>query len=963
MQNLYKLCFILFALINVIAVDQNKFRKCSQAGFCSRHRAKPTINQYSVDPLSIVESENRVNLQLIPSREQTTTLTMGITFVSQDTIRVRVTETNPLNNKPRYEPDYILQEESLVPVEYKTKEKNNDYIIVESINKESSLKIQYTPFLLEYYVQNNLKISINNKNLFYFEVTRQREIPKPIESNTQDNHGETEQQEIEVKSNAEKTIVDYNEAGQPIYDDGTIGESPKVENNQGENEIKTENTSENPETAVIQEEKEDETGYWNESFGGNTDSKPFGPQSIGCDITFHDVNYIYGLPEHAANVLLETTAGDNPHFTEPYRMFNLDVFEYETDKPMALYGSIPLLVGTGVSGTAGVLFFNPTDTYVDVYNSVNNSISTQWMSEAGIFDLFFFKGPSPSSLLSQYISITGKPQLPPYFSLGYHQSRWNYRDETDIHEVDMKFEELNFPYDVLWLDIEHTNGKKYFTWDDNSFPNPDTMIKQLADKGHKLVTIIDPHVKKEEGYSVYTEIKSHNYAISTSSSSLYEGWCWPGTSIYPDFTDKQVRDFWGTFYKPSFYRGSCDNLYTWNDMNEPSVFNGPEVTMPRDNLNRNGYEHRAWHNVYGIYYHMANYYGHLTRSPNQRPFILTRSFFAGSQRFGAHWIGDTMSNWDHMRNMVPMLLGNGLAGFSFGGADIPGFFKNPESEELVYRWYQYAAFTPFLRAHAHIDTKRREPWLFEDSTYKRIRDSVVLRYTYLPYLYTLFYDSHIHGYPVIRPLFYHYPQDIHSYEVQYSYLIGEDLMLIGVTQPQITTVTEYIPSGQWYELNEQKIYIGGQKITFNVSPDYMPLLQRAGSIIPRQMRLRRSASQTINDPFTLNIVLDMNQSARGDVYLDDRDGFGYEQGQYAYIHYELNNGVLISKRISGNDDYSVSNTIERIVIYSNTIPSYIELTVDGSLQSLEFSYDNVHHVITIRKPNVHITDNWAIKMI
>lgn len=193
------------------------------------------------------------------------------------------------------------------------------------------------------------------------------------------------------------------------------------------------------------------------------------------------------------------------------------------------------------------------------------------MFEAGVIDLFFFAATTPADLMNEYTQLTSRPMLPAFFSLGYHQSRWNYLDEKDCHDVNDKFEELNFPYDVLWLDIEHTVGKKYFTWDKNNFPHPDGLIAYLAAHGHKLVTIVDPHVKKEAGYRVNDELKQKDYFLKTASGEIFEGWCWPGASNYPDFTNPAVRAWWSDQFSNGLYEGSNDNMYTWNDMNEVCV--------------------------------------------------------------------------------------------------------------------------------------------------------------------------------------------------------------------------------------------------------------------------------------------------------------------------------------------------------------------------------------------------------
>ena len=227
-----------------------------------------------------------------------------------------------------------------------------------------------------------------------------------------------------------------------------------------------------------------------------------------------------------------------------------------------------------------MLWLNPSDTYVDLFPRESNDQSTQWMSETGVIDLFFLPGVSPRELLDSYTQLTSRAQFPPFFALGYHQSRWNYLDERDVLGVSSKFESLDFPLDVVWLDIEHTAGKKYFTWDRNNFPNSEKMVGQLASHGHKLVTIVDPHVKKETGYAIYDQLRQLDYFLRTPAGEVFEGWCWPGTSSYPDFTDGRVREWWGNQFAYANYAGTSRFVYTWNDMNEVGQIQGVHCSPP-----------------------------------------------------------------------------------------------------------------------------------------------------------------------------------------------------------------------------------------------------------------------------------------------------------------------------------------------------------------------------------------------
>jgi len=487
-------------------------------------------------------------------------------------------------------------------------------------------------------------VSFNSDQLMHFEARRLKEEqqqqqksdndPASHENGNSDQVHEHEHERDEEDKHGGKEVVGYWEDGLAIYADGTREEKDTVDTtDSSKTELKED---------VLPTEgfTVDTDGMWDEKFGDHLDSKPFGPMSVGADIIFPASSHIFGLPEHASSTQLKSTTGEDAHYREPYRLYNLDVFEYELDETMALYGEVPLIVSqSATSGSVGVFWFNPTETFVDVENLQNNgneigskTTKTHWMSESGIVDLFLLPGPNPKALYEQYARLTGRVSLPPMFSLGYHQCRWNYRDEEDVYQVHGKFEELDYPYDVLWLDIEHTDGKRYFTWDNSQFPNPVAMQEKLNAQGRKMVTIVDPHMKRDNDYYIHKQATAKGLYIKDKTGKKdYDGWCWPGSSSYLDFTTEKVRSWWADQFAYDRYIGSTPSLFTWNDMNEPSVFNGPEVSMQKDLRNLNGIEHREWHNLYGILFQRATAEGLIRRNEggNIRPFVLTRSFFAG----------------------------------------------------------------------------------------------------------------------------------------------------------------------------------------------------------------------------------------------------------------------------------------------------------------------------------------------
>lgn len=337
---------------------------------------------------------------------------------------------------------------------------------------------------------------------------------------------------------------------------------------------------------------------WEETFKGSVDSKPNGPMSVGLDFTFVNFEHVYGIPSHADSFSLRNTKGTS----DPYRLYNVDIFEYELDSPMSLYGANPVMIGHSIKPkSVGVFWLNPSETWIDIETSntgfsglLSNLVSsdqtvnklTHWVSETGLVDVFFLLGPSVAEVMAQNAKLQGVTPLPPIYSLGFHQCRWNYFTTEEVMDVDAKADIYDIPLDSIWLDIEYTEGrsKKYFTWDPVTFKDHDQMINNLTAKGRRLIAIIDPHLKRDTNYDVYNEAVANSYLTKvTNEEKDFEGWCWPGSSSWADFLNPLVREWWADKFDPKFFPGFENGLVDiWNDMNEPSVFSGPEITSPRD---------------------------------------------------------------------------------------------------------------------------------------------------------------------------------------------------------------------------------------------------------------------------------------------------------------------------------------------------------------------------------------------
>lgn len=700
-----------------------------------------------------------------------------------------------------------------------------------------------------------------------------------------------------------------------------------------------------------------EDTWWDESFGGNTDSKPRGPESVAMDVTFPGYEHLYGIPEHTGPMSLKQTrkgSESDDNWDEPYRMYNADVFEYIMDSPMTLYGSIPFMQAHKKDSTVGVFWLNAAETWVDIVKSKStaNKLSlgtaghtdskAHWFSESGLFDLFVFLGPTPADISKTYAELTGYTAMPQYFAIAYHQCRWNYVTDEDVKDVDRKFDRANIPYDIIWLDLEYLDDRKYFTWEPLSFSNPLGMQAQLAAHERKLVVLIDPHIKNQAGYHVHDEITSKQLAVASKdadTSKPYEGWCWPGNSHWIDCFNPAANTWWATLFAYKKYTGSSSNLFIWNDMNEPSVFSGPETTMPKDNIHHGAWEHRDVHNLNGLTFHNATFEAMLARdSPSKRPFVLTRSFFAGSQRLGAMWTGDNQASWPHLKASIPMILANGISGFPFAGADVGGFFGNPE-KELLTRWYQAGAFYPFFRAHAHIDTRRREPYLIGEPYTGIIAQAIRLRYSLLPSWYTAFRTAATEGYPIVRPNWWVFPSDEKGFaEEEQMYLADTGLLVRPVTEEGGTAVDAYLAdAATYYDYWDYKIHAGaaGRRVRIEAPLEKTPLLMRSGHIFVRRDRPRRSSGLMKWDPYTLVVVLEQGAEqaaseqsalATGTLYSDDGESYDYEAGAFIHRRFELSKNeegvfelcsVDIAVQGKKTKEYKksiASVTVERVII-------------------------------------------------
>lgn len=577
------------------------------------------------------------------------------------------------------------------------------------------------------------------------------------------------------------------------------------------------------------------------------------------------------------------------------KMWNSDTYRYTTETD-PIYASIPFFVNAEAGASWGLFFDNTYQSYFDVGAAKADEL--YFGALKGDLDFYFFGSGDLKSVVKGYTDLTGKIPLPPKWALGYQQSRYSYVTAEEVLSIAKTFREKKMPADVIYLDIDFMDSYRSFTYQPQNFPDPKALMTDLEKMGFKTVTIIDPGIARKPGYSVFDTGDARDVFVRNDKGVYMTGTVWPGNCVFPDFTKPETRTWWGEQYKPLFDWG-IDGI--WNDMNEPSVFNTKHKTLPWDSRHWDfglNSLHSKVHNVYGQEMLRATAEGMSALRPGQRNFLLGRAGYAGVQRYAATWTGDNTASWDHLRMNITMALALGLSGQPYSGADIGGYSDTP-SPELMARWMNLGALMPFFRGHTEKGTAPQEPWAFGPETEKASQAALKLRYTLLPLLYDLFYQASRTGEPILRPLFYEFPNDPKTHGIEDQFLVGRDLLAAPVVTEGALKRQVYLPAGTvWFDWYTGQEYRGGSSYEVDAPWDKMPLFARGGAMIPTQDP-EEWVGQKAQNPITIHIF----PGAPGShlVWQDDGATTDYAQG--------IGRGTRFAYSAAGRD-MEVAQTVE-----------------------------------------------------
>ena len=682
-------------------------------------------------------------------------------------------------------------------------------------------------------------------------------------------------------------------------------------------------------------------------------------------------NYIYGLGEHTGRLLRKTNWNQ-------YTFWNRDYIPYEEKN---IYGTHPFYMALEDTGTAHGVYFRNTHAMEVI---LQPTPAMTFRALGGFMEIYILLGETPIAVVEQYTDLIGKPFLPPYWSLGYHQCKFAYNSLSRTKKILNQTREAKIPIDVQWNDIDYMDQNKDFTYDAEKYQGLPEFVQELHAQGLKYIQIIDPGISGSEipgTYPPYDKGLAMDIFVKNSSNMPFVGKVWNTQStVWPDFTNPHILEYWQTLLNDYHKVIEIDGV--WIDMNEPSnFFDGQKDGCSKDgddfDLDEPFYIpkgvtgnklyakticpsarqykgfHYEFHNTYGLDETIATAKA-MKNVRKKRPFVVSRSTFPGQGNHGAHWTGDVVSSWDHLRASIASVINFNMFGIPMVGADICGFNGNT-TVELCNRWVQLGAFYPFSRNHNTDNGIDQDPVSLGEPVITSARNALNIRYRLLPYLYTLMVKAHRDGSPAVRSMLMNYPTDRKTFALDNQFMWGTDLLVLPVLAEKTYKVTGYFPRNTWYNLHDKTHLVSGvgHFESVHAAETIIPLFIRGGSILPLQMN-GLTTVESRNNPFHLEIYFPLdpkcstcNLEAVGDLYLDDGDDVeSYTKNHFIYIKFSsvvseaMKGGRLVSKVQKGSDINLNQNTfLQEIIIYGiRNVGSITSVKINGS--PIEFTKEH-----------------------
>ncbi|HEY0741253.1 MAG TPA: glycoside hydrolase family 31 protein [Chryseosolibacter sp.] len=555
-----------------------------------------------------------------------------------------------------------------------------------------------------------------------------------------------------------------------------------------------------------------------------------------------------------------------------YTNWNTDNFGYGSGAD-PLYSSIPFYIGIHSKLVYGIFFDNSHKTYFN-FGASNDRFSS-FAADTGEMNYYFIHGENVRSIIQEYTHLTGRMELPPLWSIGYQQCRYSYYPDKEVLSVADTFREKDIPADTIVFDIHYMEKYKIFTWSKRDFPDPKGLLQQLREKGFNVVVMCDPGIKVEKGYEAYDDGVRKDVFIKYPDGEYYTGQVWPGWCHFPDFTNPKARAWWKDHFQEYVSLGVQG---FWNDMNEIATWGNMLPENVEMDFEGNKATMRRGRNIYGFQMARSTYEGTKALMKNRRPFNLTRSGYAGIQRYAAVWTGDNVAYDEHMMLGVRIVNSMGLSGVAFAGYDVGGFVGNADSK-LFARWLSIGALSPFFRGHSMINSRDSEPWSYGEEVEQISRNYIKFRYKLLPYLYAVFYEASETGMPIQRSLAVDYPHDARVYDghYQHQYLFGPFILVAPVESNKEFCKVLFPEGDLWYSVYNGHKHIANQEVIVECPLHRLPIYIKGGAIIP--MQPVKSHTGESNDILNLHLYAGLTSSSFL-FYEDDGNSFDYQKNVY-----------------------------------------------------------------------------------
>lgn len=532
-----------------------------------------------------------------------------------------------------------------------------------------------------------------------------------------------------------------------------------------------------------------------------------------------------------------------------------------------LYSSTPFWYGHTGGRTHGQYFDSPSVASFDLAR--DNAAVVRIAATGGTLNTWLMAGPAPQDVARAFAALTGPTPRPPRWATGYLQAHFGYASAAEVLSLAGEFRARAIPCDAFFLDLDYTDRLFTLSWNPSTWPDPPSFNAQMAAQGFRVVNILEPLVSVYD--PLWNYLAASEYLVKAPGGQPVITNIWYGDVSFVDFTKPAARDFFKSALTLFLSSGTSG---FWADLNEPAANDLPYAIF--DFEGRPRYEYTA-RNVYALWENATLRDALRAAWPNQRTFIVSRSGFAGVQRYAANWSGDTESTFDSLRVQVQIAASMGLSGQNFFGADIGGFLGAPDAE-LFTRWLQFGSATPFARNHSMNTSPLREPWRYGEPTTSIARAQIEWRYRLMPYLSSLFAQAEDRAEPVLAPTWFHFPADSATAAQSGEFMLGPSLLVAPVVTPGATTRSVQLPAGSaWIDYHTGTRYAGGQSVSLAAPLERLPLLARAGAIVPMGP-VRQHADQAVPDELVLDIFAGGNGSFT--LHEDDGNTLDYRQGQY-----------------------------------------------------------------------------------